>query len=154
MEPLVFTDNLKFGVAEIDKQHRRMVKIVNELLRAALDRNLGKSEGLLVDELVRLADLNFRTEEVWMRRCRYEHCEAHSASHSHLLRELVELRDGMFLRHENFNRKTVFFVRRWLQNHLVHSDRELADAIRYCLNVEAIAKRHSKSHPKRNMPMR
>ncbi len=150
MEPLVFTDSLKFGVAVIDRQHRRMVKIVNELLRAVLDHNLGESEDQLLDELVRLADLNFRTEEVWMRRCRYEHCEAHSASHMHLLRELAGLRDGMSRRHETLNRKTVFFVRRWLENHLIHSDRELADAIRHCLHVEAIAKRRRGSRPRRN----
>ena len=54
MEPLVFTDSLKFGVAVIDKQHRRMVKIVNELLRAVLDHPLGESEDQLLDELVRL----------------------------------------------------------------------------------------------------
>jgi|ERR1039457_774960 hemerythrin len=152
MEPLVFTDSLKFGVAVIDRQHRRMVKIVNELLGAVLDHKLGESEDQLLDELVRLAALNFRTEEVWMHRCRYEHCEAHSASHTHLLRELVRLRDGMFLRHENLNRKTVFFVRRWLEIHLVHNDRELADAIRHCLHAEATTKHHRGSRPRRNMP--
>lgn len=154
MEPLVFIDDLKFGVAAIDRQHRRMIKIVNELLRAVLDHKLRKSESRLLDELVRLADLNFRTEEIWMRRCRYEHCEAHSDSHKHLLGELVALRDAMFLRHEDLNRKAVFFVRRWLQNHLVHSDRELADAIRHCLNVEAIAKRRRKLRAKRNARIR
>jgi len=152
MEPLVFTDSLKFGVAVIDRQHRRMVEIVNALLRAVLDHKLGKPEDQLLDELVRLADLNFHTEEVWMRRCCYEHCEAHSASHTHLLRELAGLRDGMLLRHEDLNRKTVFFVRRWLENHLVHSDRELADAIRHCRREEAIAKRRRTSRLGRNMP--
>lgn len=151
MAPLLFTDDLKFGVDVIDRQHRRMVKIVNELLGAVLDHKMGKFEGRLLDELVRLAELNFRTEEIWMHRCRYEHCETHSASHLHLLRELVELRDGMFLRHEHLNRKTVFFVRRWLETHLVHSDRELADAIHHCLRVEAIAKQGLGSRPRRKM---
>lgn len=150
MESLVFTDSLEFGVAVIDKQHRRMVKIVNELLRAVLDHPLGESEHQLLDEFVRLADLNFRTEEVWMHRCHYEHRETHSESHTHLLRELVELRDGLLQRHDNLNRKAVFFVRRWLENHLIHSDRELADAIRHYLPVEAIAKRRRGLHPKHN----
>jgi hemerythrin-like metal-binding protein len=151
MEPLVFTDSLKFGVAVIDRQHRRMVKIVNELLRAVLDHPLGESEHQLLDEFVRLADLNFRAEEVWMQRCCYEHRETHSESHTHLLHELVVLRDEMLQRHDNLNRKAVIFVRRWLENHLIHADRELADAIRHYLPVEPIAKRRRGLHPRRNM---
>lgn len=151
MEPLVFTDDLNFAVAVIDRQHRRMVTIFNELLRAVLDHTLGKAEGQLLDELVRLADLNFRTEEVWMRCCRYDHSEAHAESNTHLLRELVEFRDGMLLRHDKLNRKTVFFVRRWLKNHLFHSDRELVEAIRHCQHAQAIATSRRGSRARRNM---
>lgn len=154
MRPLSFTDDLKFGVAVIDRQHRRMVKIVNELLVAALDRTLGTAEDRLLDELVRLAKMNFRAEEEWMRRCNYERCDVHAESHAHLLNELVELRDGLFTRHEHLNRKVVLFVRRWLENHLVHSDRELAEAIRLCLKADAKAgpgsrKRSGHTAPKR-----
>lgn len=141
MRPLAFTDDLKFGVAAIDRQHRRMIKIVNELLRAVFDGNLGETEDRLLDELVRLADVNFRTEEEWMHRCGYERCETHAEAHAHLLHELVALRDGMFTRQEHLNRKGVVFVRRWLENHLVHSDRELADAIRLCSKLDAKPKR-------------
>ena len=101
MRPLAFTDDLKFGVTVIDSQHRRMVNIVNQLLGAALGGELGEAEDRLLDELVRLAEINFRTEKEWMRRCRYERCEAHTESHALLLRELVELRAGMFSRHES-----------------------------------------------------
>jgi len=145
MRPLTFTSDLKFGVAAIDAQHRRMIKIVNRLLQAVLDGNLGKAEDRLLDELVRLAALNFRTEEEWMRRCRYGRCEMHAEAHAHLLNELVKLRNGMFTRHEHLNRKVVIFVRRWLENHLVHSDRELADAIRLCLKAEARPRRSKRS---------
>ena len=107
-----------------------MVQIVNQLLLAATGRALGEAEDRLLDELARLAALNFRTEEEWMRRCDYENSELHAESHAHLLQELIALRDGTFTRYEHLNRKVVFFVRRWLELHLLHSDRELADAIR------------------------
>lgn len=148
MRPLAFTEDLKFGVPAIDRQHRRMIKIVNSLVNAVIDGNLGANEDLLLDEMVRLADLNFRTEEEWMGRCGYERCAAHAEAHAHLLRELVQLRDGMFTRHEHLNRKAVFFVRRWLENHLVHSDRELADAIRVCL------REHPEAQPKKRRAAR
>jgi len=154
MHPLSFTDDLKFGVAVIDSQHRRMVKIVNELLAAALDHTLGKAEDRLLDELVHLATLNFRSEEAWMRRCSYERYDVHAESHAHLLNELVELRAGMATRHEHLNRKVVLFVRRWLENHLIHSDRDLAEAIRLCLKADAKVssgprKRSGRTAPKR-----
>jgi hemerythrin-like metal-binding protein len=144
MRPLAFTDKLKCGDAVIDSQHRRMVHIVNELLGAALDGKLGEAEDRLLDELVRLAEINFRTEEEWMRRCSYERYEMHAEAHAHLLNELVELRAGLFTRHEHLNRKVVLFVRRWLENHLVHSDRDLAESIRLCLKADAKADSRSR----------
>ena len=146
MSPLAFTDDLKFGVAAIDRQHRRMVHIVNHLLMAVIGGAMGDAEDLLLDELVRLAARNFRTEEKWMRRCNYENGESHAESHAHLLQELVALRDGLFTRHEHLNRKVVFFVRRWLEQHLLHSDRELADAIRD--QVKAKGSRRKSSAPR------
>jgi hemerythrin-like metal-binding protein len=140
VNPLAFTDNLKFGVATIDRQHRRMVQIVNHLLTAVIDGALGEAEDHLLDELVRLAAHNFRTEEEWMRRCNYENGTRHAESHAHLLQELVALRDGLFTRHEHLNRKVVFFIRRWLEQHLLHSDRELADAIRKQVKPKGTAK--------------
>ena len=139
MRPIAFTDELKFGVTLIDGQHLRMVKIVNELLGAVLERTMGDAEDRLLDELVRLAKLNFRSEEAWMRSFGYERYDVHAESHAHLLDELTELRAGMATRHEHLNRKLVLFVRRWLENHLVHSDRELAEAIRVSLNEDAKA---------------
>ena len=130
VSPLAFTNDLKFGVAAIDRQHRRMVQIVNHLLLVVTGGVMGDAEDRLLDELVRLAAGNFYTEEEWMRRRNYENGESHAESHAYLLQELVDLRDGLFRRHEHPNRKVVFFVRRWLEEHLLRSDRELADAIR------------------------
>jgi len=141
VKPLAFTENLKFGVAGIDRQHRRMIRIVNDLLDAVSNRDVGEAEIRLLDELVRLTDVHFRTEEEWMRRYQYEHYEVHAESHAHLLGELIALRDGLFTRHEVLNRKVVFFVRRWLEQHLLSSDRELAVAIRDRVNADAPAKR-------------
>ncbi len=140
MTPLAFTDNLKFGIAAIDRQHRRMVQIVNHLLMAVTGGALGEAEDHLLDELVRLAASNFRTEEDWMRRCNYENGTLHAETHAHLLQELVSLRDGLFTRHEHLNRKVVFFIRRWLEQHLLHSDGELADAIRKQVKAKGRAK--------------
>jgi hemerythrin-like metal-binding protein len=106
-------------------------------MEAVLRDRLGAAEDRLLDELVRLSGDNFSTEEDWMRRCGYEHSEVHAESHAHLLRELVELRDGLFNRHEHVNRKAVAFVRRWLESHLAESDRQLARAVRQHLLEEA-----------------
>jgi len=136
MIALAFSNDIKCGILEIDRQHRRMVKIVNHLMEAVLHNTLGQTENRLLDELVRLAAQNFRAEEEWMRRCRYEHAEVHIESHAHLLNELLELRDGLFKRHEHVNRKAVAFVRRWLESHLAESDRDLARAVRLHLIEE------------------
>ena len=72
MKPLAFTDNLEFGIAAIDRQHRRMVNIVNALLRAVTERNLGEAEDLLLDELLRLGWVEGRMPRLYV--TQYQGC--------------------------------------------------------------------------------
>lgn len=131
MNALKFTPDLECGITEIDVQHRHMVETVNQLHRALIAGHAGDAEDLLLDELIRLARENFRTEEKWMHYFDYEHFEVHAESHAHLLHELIALRNNIVRNHKHVNRKAVVFIRKWLEEHLRHSDRELAEVVRH-----------------------
>lgn len=127
MQRIEWTKALELGHPEIDAQHRRMVEIFNLLHDAVYAHRVGLREDLLLDELVRLADENFRTEEALME----AHPEpvlqfdAHRKAHVILLHELVALRDGLFARHAHVNLRALNFLKKWLFGHMSQADRDL-----------------------------
>lgn len=120
---------LELGHREIDAQHRRMVEIFNHLHDAVYAQRVGLHEDVLLDELIRVADANFRTEEGCMdsRPELSERFVAHREAHVILLHELVALRDGLFARHAHVNLRALNFLKKWLFDHMSHADRDLLE---------------------------
>ena len=125
MQHIEWTAELELGHAEIDTQHRRIVEILNSLHAAVAAHRAGPAENALLDELVRLVDEHFRTEEALMRATRFAGYETHSEAHQILLQSVVDLRDSLFRRRAMINLKTLNFLKRWLYDHMRHTDCDL-----------------------------
>lgn len=137
MQRIEWSKTLELGHAEIDAQHRRMVEIFNLLHDAVYAHRVTVKEDLLLDELLRVADENFRTEEALMQAHREPqvHFEAHREAHVILLHELVALRDGLFARHAHVNLRTLNFLKKWLFGHMSQADRDLLRITRAAADV-------------------
>ncbi|MBI3375593.1 MAG: hemerythrin family protein [Betaproteobacteria bacterium] len=125
MQHIEWTEELELGHPGIDAQHRRIVEILNSLHQAASAHRTGSAENALLDELVRLVDEHFRTEEAMMRAARFAGYETHREAHQILLQSVVDLRDSLFRQHENISLKTLNFLKRWLYDHMCHTDCDL-----------------------------
>lgn len=125
MQHIEWTEELELGHAEIDAQHRRIVEILNCLHAAAAKHRAGAAENALLDELVRLVDEHFRTEEAMMRSARYAGYETHREAHEILRHSVVDLRDSLFREHASISLKTLNFLKRWLYDHMRHTDCDL-----------------------------
>jgi len=131
MQRIHWGPELELGHPEIDGQHRRMVEIFNQLHDAVYAQCVGLREDVLLDELIRVADANFRAEEALMdsRPSPGERFLAHREAHVILLHELVALRDGLFARHAHVNLRALNFLKKWLFDHMSHADRDLMEII-------------------------
>jgi len=141
MQRIEWATALELGHPEIDAQHRRMVEIFNLLQEAVYARRVTLREDLLLDELVRVADENFRTEEALME----AHSEltlqfdAHRKAHVILLHELVALRDGLFARHAHVNLRALNILKKWLFGHMSQADRELLHITQLAPQARSVA---------------
>jgi hemerythrin len=141
MQRIEWNRALELGHPEIDAQHRRMVEIFNLLHDAVYAHQVTLREDLLLDELVRVADENFRTEEALME----GHSEpalqfdAHREAHVILLHELVALRDGLFARHAHVNLRALNFLKKWLFGHMSQADRDLLHITRAAATARSAA---------------
>lgn len=87
-----WTDELSVGVEEIDRQHKELLKRINDLLYALCH---GKERGD-ISNLVKLLEdevaAHFRSEEAIMAGHNYPGLQVHQAEHIRLIREFDEMK--------------------------------------------------------------
>lgn len=126
---------LNFG--DIDVQHQRLVGLINALDDAhhrGLDTTTLSS---IVDELYRYTKVHFAFEEKLMKRYAIRRSEQHRAEHRFLTAQVKNFRDDFQRRGVEITDELMAFLRDWLTEHILQTDRELADALRAAGAVSA-----------------
>ena len=92
---LEFTWQASFSVGNelLDRQHRRLFALGNELLNAIMHKESQADIELMMDELVANIQEHFAVEEVLMRKSSYAHANSHCDIHADLLSRVKTLRD-------------------------------------------------------------
>lgn len=152
-----WTDKLTLGIQAIDDQHRRMFRLLEQLAEAMarlktadaipptdkkprddVDREQGREKQAerfihqLLEELVRLTQEHFRSEEKLMAANRYPNLNEHRREHVMLFAELKsfvrDISEGL----EHLDQKTLCYLKQWLIVHLRESDKAYADYVHGC----------------------
>ena len=124
MSLIRWNESLSVNVAEIDRQHRKLVSLINEL-DEAMKQGKGKAVlGKTVDSLVQYAVTHFRTEERYFDRFGYPDTDGHKKEHAAFVRKASEIKDK-FEQNRNFlSIEVMNFLINWLQNHIMKSDKQ------------------------------
>lgn len=122
LEWLVFSESHVVGVAEIDEQHRHLVRLVNRLNRAVTGgHDPAQIAGLFVT-LNAATREHFATEHHYMQRHDYPAMTAHELEHKRLLDDLAQIAVGAGPGRELLILQT---LKDWLLEHIQNSDRLL-----------------------------
>jgi hemerythrin len=90
MAPIVWNDSLSVGVAEIDRQHKKLIAMINELDNA-MTAGRGKDVmGEIVDGLIIYTATHFRTEEKYFAQFEYRDAEIHRKEHADFIGKVAE----------------------------------------------------------------
>lgn len=121
-------------VGEIDRQHKELVKQVNELVEAMKS---GKGRQLVGDVLVFLgkyAVQHFGTEEALMQKHKYPQYETHKGIHEAFKQDFGKLAQEFQDGSQNLS-LTIQVQQRvldWLKKHILGTDQELAKYLKTC----------------------
>jgi hemerythrin len=113
------------NVSVIDAQHRRLVKMINELYVAMVERRASEAVRQTVDQMVDYARDHFALEEAHMEEHAYPDLERHQAEHAKFARKAVELQQRLAAGTLVLSLEVVGYLRDWLMNHIVRSDKRL-----------------------------
>ncbi|MDO8606686.1 MAG: hemerythrin family protein [Phaeospirillum sp.] len=126
-----WTGRFDTGIAEVDRDHRRLVDLINQLDGIISDGgDLGRV-GAVVDALVDYADYHFQREERILESVGYDGAGAHAEIHArfgHVLGDMV----GVCMLHpdrENLLRLGDY-LKSWLTDHILVEDMKFAALLR------------------------
>ena len=122
--------SLSVGNASIDKDHERLVGIVNEL-DSAVNNNHGVDIiSYILSELSDYVGYHFEHEEQFMRRYHYPGSEEHIQQHADLIKGLDTLVYEFEAIPNAVTADTLEFLKHWLIDHVKGSDMKLGTFLR------------------------
>ena len=131
----VWDRQFETGIPEIDRQHRKLVQLINTLGRMLFIETetefFVKSLFRVFDELADYVDYHFRFEEDLIGRynCDKEHGDTHKHAHADFIRQITEARGAAIDQPAEITGRTLTFLSKWLMTHIVGTDMRMAKKI-------------------------
>jgi len=119
-------NSFSVGVDDIDKQHQKLIELINELHDAMM---CGKDDTVLESVLASVADYtdyHFRFEESLMDETAYPESAQHKAAHQELKTRLQELQADFPFHKPGANMRVMEFLQNWLIGHVITADQDVA----------------------------
>jgi hemerythrin len=121
--PLIKWDkSLSVNVAEIDKQHQKLIDLINQL-HELMKTGEGKDAiGPVLSDLINYAATHFRTEETFFDRFNYEFTIQHKIEHKKFVEKVLAFQDKYDKGNTTLTIEVMNFLKDWLIVHIKGTD--------------------------------
>jgi len=131
-EKLKWTDDLVFGIPQIDEQHKGLFSLIQKL---NFDREKNESKEQLVkifNQLLEYTDIHFKTEEELFEKYDYPDKDKHHQAHQDLIEKVLAFKkDKNYI----FESNVTEFLNVWIKEHILIEDRKYKDFLLEKLNL-------------------
>jgi len=130
MKEIKWSDEISVGVDLIDSQHKELIRIANELIKAV---HLGQEKEILdkvINKLREYTVFHFNCEEDLMEEIRYPGRSDQVREHIRLKKDVKAFQRQLYLQEDITANTVLEFVTNWLIKHILAYDRKLARFIR------------------------
>ncbi len=117
-------DTLSVNVEEIDRQHQKLIDILNQLYISTHENASKEKLTEILNALIEYTVIHFNTEEMYMKQCKYPEAVAHTAEHEALKEEVLNFSKAYKEGTETVSFELLNFLRKWLTNHILRSDKK------------------------------
>ena len=127
-------DSLSVNVAAIDLQHKKLVKIINELDDAM---RVGKSKGILgsiVNVLIGYVGIHFSTEEKYFAKFNYPETDQHTQEHKIFSVKVDDFAKKFQTGQLGLSIDVMTFLSDWLGKHIKGTDKKYSA----CFNANGL----------------
>ncbi len=122
---LIVWDKLfETGISEIDAQHKRLVDLINRVYDGFATSGTVVNLNQILTELTEYTKYHFRTEENYFEEFKYPDTDAHKTEHRKFVEKVQEFVDKVKTRKAVVNYEIINFLKDWLINHILDSDKK------------------------------
>lgn len=123
--PLItWSDRYSVGIATIDKEHQKLVSLVNELYTAILAGDAPAVTSKVLDGLASYTVSHFAAEEALMKRYNYPGFAAHKAEHDKLMAQVTQFQSDLRAGKAKLSQELMSFLQTWLIAHILGVDKK------------------------------
>jgi hemerythrin len=129
-DAFVWTEAYSLGQPDIDREHKALFRIAQELNDAMLRGDAQEELAGLFARLVAYTRFHFANEEALMRAANYPETAAHVREHDRLTAKVAALQRQFEDGKASVTMETMEFLRRWLDHHILGTDQRVAGQLR------------------------
>ncbi len=119
-----WSQNLSVNIAEIDKQHRKLVDLIN-LLYDSMKEGKGKEVvGKILNDLTDYTVHHFSTEERLFEKYAYPEYARHKKDHEDLTKQVIDIKGKFMAGKTVLTMEVMNFLKDWLNNHIMQVDKK------------------------------
>lgn len=130
----------RLGHETIDNQHRRLIKMLNELNQNICCNGQRWVFGKILDDLYAYTGYHFSTEERLMKKYNYPTDLEHKTIHDAFVGKVVALKKSFDACECEIGTELINFLIDWLAHHVQNSDRKLVSFLNYKIEEEKASK--------------
>ena len=122
MTVLTWQKSFSVGVKELDKQHKRLLELINEIP----DLEEKKAYETL-NQLIRYADTHFNTEEMLMKEHKYPGLDRQRKEHEKFTNKIFEINEGLNNKQTETLNSIKDYIMNWYISHILGMDQEYSE---------------------------
>ncbi len=124
MSLITWSKSLSVNVKEIDKEHKRLVFLLNTLHEAMSERRGRAIVGTVVRGLVKYADTHFQTEEKYFDQFDFPQAQEHKEEHAAFVKNVLHFKEEYDAGRKEITVEVLNFLSNWLRNHIQGTDQK------------------------------
>lgn len=124
MDLITWDTNLSVNVAEIDRQHKQLITMINELHNAMRERKTGDVLEGIISGLIKYTRTHFATEERYFDQFGYPETGTHKAEHVAFVKKVSDFKTGFDSGKILLSMEIINFLKDWLIKHIQGTDKK------------------------------
>jgi hemerythrin len=123
-------DKYSVKVKKIDKQHMKLINMINELYDAYINKKQSDKVSLTINQMIEYAALHFMTEEKYFIKYEFNDSINHIKEHKYFIQKINEFQEEHKQNKSSLSLEVLYFLQDWLINHILVSDKKYIDCFK------------------------
>lgn len=122
-ERFIWNSQLMTGLEAIDDQHKKLVRLINELYAAMKSKAGAAESGRMLEESTEYTKYHFEFEEKMFSQHNYPEATHHKAAHRALVDKVVVFKTDFKRGKAGLSMELMDFLSDWLRQHIMKTDK-------------------------------